>query len=152
MTPLDLLREHIGHETRPVEPNPGRSIAIRCIRCKRTIDLSAVFGLRPGGARPTSTSQSAAPRDPRPDQTCPRHPGEFQGACRSCAADRLERKPTDPPPISQVRTGVDPMTVPEYAAAKAALTHRETQRKRQQRALDQARTDQPDDLSEGSPS
>jgi hypothetical protein len=127
MTALD---RHIDMpKTRP--PLRHRLVAldgthIRCIDCQQTLDVA---NLRP----PKQPAGTVAPRDPLPEQTCPKHPGEFTGACRSCAADRLERKPDDPPPVSQVRNGADPSTVPEWQAAKAELAAREAQRRRQQR-------------------
>lgn len=145
----ELLRQHVGHRCHVVEPIPGRSIAIKCSTCDgRLVDLSGAVGLRPTSARSTSTSTAPiAPRDPKPEETCPKHPGEFRAACRSCAADRLERQPDEPPPVSQVRNGADPTEIPEWQQVRQRLAERDAQRRREQRA---AAMSSPD-LAEGAP-
>lgn len=132
----ELLRQHVGHRCHVVEPIPGRSLAIKCSTCDgRLVDLSSAVGLRPSTARPTSTSTAPEPRrDPTPAETCPVHPGEFRTACRCCAADTKALKPSDPPPVSQVRNGADPSDIPEWQAAKQRLAQREAARRREARA------------------
>ena len=41
-------------------------------------------------------------RPPKPDESCPVHPGDYRDSCRSCAADRLADTPTP-----RVRESVD---------------------------------------------
>lgn len=137
-TIAELVLLHAGHRTTILEPSRGR-IALKCFTCDgRLTDLSPALLGRPGSAPPT-----VAPRDPKPDETCARHPGEFRTGCRPCASERLERHPDDPPPVSQVRTGADPATVPEVAAAKARLAELARTREARQRARHTAAAAEP---------
>lgn len=134
MTPAELLLIHAGHRTTIVEPTPRRSLALKCFTCDgRLTDLSGLVGLRPSTGRTTSTSNPPTRRDPKGDEQCPAHTGEWREACRCCAAE-AKALPDGTTRPSTVRTGTDPAAVPEVAAAKARLAELARTREARQRA------------------
>lgn len=128
LTPLELLRDHIGHRCHIIEPSPGRSIAIRCSNCTKTIDLSGVFGLRPSGAAATSTPVPPTPHPAPPARrgiphlndpdACPLHTGYWADNCGPCRSEVI----ADEDRIANRPPGADP--TPEYRAARADLRRR----------------------------
>jgi hypothetical protein len=146
-----ILERHAGHPAYVIDAS-----TLRCHQCQQTIDLSRLF--RPSKVGSTSgTSQTRAPSDPRPEQTCHQHPGEFAGGCRCCAADRHALDPTAPPLISQVRTGSDPTDLEIWQTTKTELAAKLTAKKLLQAAEDKAerlRAEQHEDatIGEGNPS
>jgi hypothetical protein len=141
-SPLDLLRDHVGHLGVWTE-QPGR-IGWRCrsTSCpgyNRVVDLSSVFGLRPSSARPTSTSTSRpAPRDPSKAEECPAHPGEFRHNCRSCAADAKAAGP-DAPKVAAVQPGTPGWERDDWQAVKADMAARRVAARERERAEEAAR-------------
>lgn len=82
---------------------------LRCHTCEVWVMLPS--------AVPSTSNVQAPRRDPKPNEQCPRHPGEFEHTCRCCASEQLEHERA-----SQVGTGRPP--TPEYLAAKAQLAAR----------------------------
>jgi hypothetical protein len=134
LTPLAIVQQHLGHLGAWTE-QPGR-IAWRCRdpQCpgyNRVIDLSVVFGLVPGSARPsasdeagsTSTSRSRGiPKLNDPD-ACGIHTGEWADSCGRCRADVIGIDPEHERDVTRP-AGAPPS--PEYLAARAALREKST--------------------------
>jgi hypothetical protein len=115
---IELLQQHIGHPLTLVEPTPGRSLGLKC-RCNgRVLDLSTVLGLRPGAVQTTSTSKTPERREPRGDEQCPAHIGEWRHNCRPCASD-AKAIPDGQSKTTTTRAGSDPTQHPDWQAARA---------------------------------
>jgi hypothetical protein len=129
LSPLELLREHVGHRCTIQEPTPGKSLTVKCVDCTRSVDLSAVFGLRPGTAPATTTGAPAEPAKPAklakrglprlddPD-ACPDHPGHWHDTCGPCRSERI----ANPDPVPHRPTGAPPNDA--WRQAREALTQR----------------------------
>lgn len=149
---VDLLRDHVGHTLTLIEPSPQR-LALKCrsTNCTlygRLIDVTSALGVRP---RPGTASSQLVRRDPRPDEMCPAHIGEWREACRCCAAE-AKALPDGATRPSDVRTGTDPGSVPEWQARRQALADRAAERRRRERDVTpSAATLKHDPTAEGSP-
>lgn len=66
---------------------------LRCLDCTQTIDLRPALAAVPGT---TSTSKGL----PHPDESCPKHPGEWPDACGRCRSERIAARLAQPNPFT----------------------------------------------------